>query len=252
MLYVIEDIGSRPYQEDRHCVKLRLYENYQYVAVFDGHGGDEVSEFCKFHMPQFVVKHLSMGKTPSVALRDAFNELNSSMPLDICNTTGSTAVVILKRDTEIWVANAGDSRAILVDKNTIALSEDHKPTRPSEFDRITKLGGKISFFPNDVPRVQGNLAISRSLGDKYLYPYVIGEPEIRQFVLSEDAKYIILATDGLWDVFNNIEVGNLVKIGMQSSNKTKKILAHDTINELLKIARERGSGDNVTIMCWVL
>ena len=97
MLYVIEDIGLRPYQEDRHCVKLNLYNSYDYIAIFDGHGGSDVSDFLKFHLKDYVAKHLKLNKHPKLALHDAFMEANESMPVHMCYMTGSAAIVILKK-----------------------------------------------------------------------------------------------------------------------------------------------------------
>ena len=64
-------------------------------------------------------------------------------------------------DTEIYCANAGDSRCVLSnDGKAIEMSVDHKPDNPSEKARIEKAGG----FVED-NRVKGVLNLSRSLGD---------------------------------------------------------------------------------------
>jgi protein phosphatase 1L len=252
MLYVVEDIGGRPYQEDRHSVKLKLYQDYDYVAIFDGHGGHQVSDFLKFHLKDFVLKHLQMKKHPKQALMDAFEDANDSMPIEMSFLTGSATLVILKRNSELWVANAGDSRAIMVSHRVTSLSSDHKPHRKDEFERITQLGGTVTFHPNDVPRVQGNLALSRSLGDKYLYPFVASTPEVKHFNLTKDCKYIVLATDGLWDVVSNVEVKNMVEEEIRKERRSIKHLAHDIIHHLLAKARERHSQDNTTIIFWML
>lgn len=252
MIFVVEDIGGRPYQEDRHSVKLGLYGEYDYVAIFDGHGGDQVSEFLKFHLKDFVSKHLALQKTPTAALKSAFADAHESMPMEMSYTTGAAAVVILKKGNHLWVANCGDSRAIKITENgLVSLSEDHKPNRKSEFDRINSLGGHVTFNPNDVPRVQGNLALSRSLGDKYLEPYVISDPEIKHFNIQSDSKYIILATDGLWDVVSNADAKQIVSRVMNRKKQTKA-LGHDCVRELLMESRNRHSQDNTTIIFWLL
>ena len=166
--------------------------------------------------------------------------------------TGSAVVVILRRKNEIWVANAGDSRAIKITTNSYTpLSDDHKPNRPSELSRIQQLGGIVTFFPNDVPRVQGNLALSRSIGDKYLEPYVSCIPEVKHFFVTKDSKYILMATDGLWDVLTNLQVTQIVNKVMKRK-KSEKLLGRDCINELLKECRRLGSTDNTSILFWIL
>ncbi|GLD74671.1 importin subunit alpha-3 isoform X1 [Lates japonicus] len=100
---------------------------------------------------------------------------------------GTTCLVALLSDKELTVANVGDSRGVLCDKdgNAIPLSHDHKPYQLKERKRIKKAGGFISF--NGSWRVQGILAMSRSLGD---YPLknlnvVVPDPDIMSFDLNK-------------------------------------------------------------------
>lgn len=75
--------------------------------------------------------------------------------------TGTTACVVLVTNESIYCANSGDSRAVLCSKgNAIALSFDHKPSNDDEMKRIEKSG---HFVEDD--RVDGNLALSRAIGD---------------------------------------------------------------------------------------
>ena len=253
MINVLEDQGGRPADEDEHSVQMSLYENYDYVSIFDGHGGGQVSLFLKFHLKDYVKKHLALKKSPVKALKDAFQDAHDSMSPESCYMTGSAVVVILKKGNKIWVANCGDSRAIMSRNNElVALSEDHKPNRESEFRRITQLGGMVTFNPNDVPRVQGNLALSRSIGDKYLHPYVIPDPDVEEFDVT-GCDYIVMATDGLFDALSSIDVKNSIDntIKLHSKKKPKTIMHHCT-TKLLKEARERNSQDNTTILFWLL
>ena len=254
MLYVVEDIGKRDYFEDAHSVKIKLYKDYDYVSIFDGHGGDAVANYLKFHLKDYVKKHLVLGKPPKLALHDAFQEAHNSLPKSTSYMTGSAVVVILRKQDMIWVANCGDSRAILSTTHiVIPLSDDHKPNRKDEHIRITQLGGTVTFNENDVPRVQGNLALSRSIGDKYLHPYVICDPEILEMKLDNSAQYIVLMTDGITDVLSNMEVCDIIDttILRNTSKQTKKLL-HECNVKLLQESRIRGSQDNVTIMLWML
>ncbi|XP_065870692.1 probable protein phosphatase 2C 75 [Euphorbia lathyris] len=115
---------------------------------------------------------------------------------------GSTAVVAVVTDEHIIVANCGDSRAVLCrGGKPIALSVDQKPDRPDEHERILAAGGRVVYL--DVPRVEGILAMSRAMGDRYLKPIVISEPEICFIKREPDDECLILASDGLWDVVNN-------------------------------------------------
>ncbi|KAI5636327.1 protein phosphatase 2C domain-containing protein [Phthorimaea operculella] len=78
------------------------------------------------------------------------------------NDSGCTAVVALLKGTELYVANAGDSRCIICrEGKAIDMSIDHKPEDAPELERITKAGGKVS---ND-GRINGGLNLSRAIGD---------------------------------------------------------------------------------------
>lgn len=74
---------------------------------------------------------------------------------------GTTAITVLIKDEKIYCANAGDSRAIGCKNGEVeSLSFDHKPNNPDEMDRIYRAGGYV-----ELNRVNGNLALSRALGD---------------------------------------------------------------------------------------
>ena len=100
----------------------------------------------------------------------------------ICNLpdhaihAGATAIVAVLTGRVLTVANAGDSRAVLcrAGGTSLALSIDHKPQQDVEKNRITKAGG----FVNQFGRVNGNLNLSRSIGDlKYKQVPGISPPE---------------------------------------------------------------------------
>lgn len=115
---------------------------------------------------------------------------------------GSTAVVALLTPDHIVVANCGDSRAVLCRGGiAIPLSLDHKPDRSDELARVEAAGGRVIFVNG--ARVEGILAMSRAIGDKYLKPYVTSEPEITFTKREPEDECLILASDGLWDVLSS-------------------------------------------------
>lgn len=122
---------------------------------------------------------------------------------------GSVAICCIIVGDILYVVNLGDSRAVLIDQNGVAksLSNEHTPNRPDERE---KLGGVV-LVVHDQERIMGELAVSRSFGDKFYKPFVSGTPEILSYELDKDIhKYIVLASDGLWNV--NIFIENIVKI----------------------------------------
>eukprot|EP00967_Tisochrysis_lutea_P043238 scaffold52215_cov15-Tisochrysis_lutea.AAC.1 len=81
------------------------------------------------------------------------------------------------------------------------LSVDHKPNSKEERQRIENAGGVVVWA--GTWRVGGVLAVSRAFGDKPLKRYVIATPDIREESLRDDDEFLILASDGLWDVISN-------------------------------------------------
>ena len=121
---------------------------------------------------------------------------------------GATATVVIVTRTEIYCANAGDSRTVLSRAGRAKeMSEDHKPDNSGELARIQRAGGFV-----EEGRVNGMLALSRALGDfEYkgspnLAPkdqVVSCFPDIRIEQIDASVQFILLACDGIWDVKTN-------------------------------------------------
>ncbi|XVF37065.1 hypothetical protein REPUB_Repub19eG0113400 [Reevesia pubescens] len=147
-------------------------------------------------------------------------------------STASTAVLLGDR---LLVANVGDSRVVACRAGSaVPLSTDHKPDRSDERQRIEEAGGFIIWA--GTWRVGGILAVSRAFGDKLLKPYVVAEPEIQEEEI-DGVDFIIIASDGLWNVLSNKDAVALVQdIADAEAAATK----------LIKEAYARGSSDNIT------
>ena len=120
---------------------------------------------------------------------------------DHCGSTACVAVVRREINHNVlYVANTGDTRAVLSKNgNAERLSKDHKATDPAEIDRVKASGGQI--MDN---RVAGGLAITRALGDHAYKTFgVTGQPYIVRHVLRPFDKFLIIASDGIWDTVND-------------------------------------------------
>lgn len=165
---------------------------------------------------------------------------------------GSTALVVLISACQIVAANCGDSRAILCRGSQIfPLSEDHKPDREDEEERIVKSGGRVLADLWGVLRVDGVLAMSRAIGDKSLKPSVSSVPEFTFTTRSEEDECLIIASDGLWDVVSTEYVGNLACELLRH----ERLVAHISENPsqyvaecLFKEACSRSSSDNFSVI----
>lgn len=243
--------GGRPYQEDRHselkgigCKDSSLY------AIFDGHGGSGASEYCKEHLLKYVIQDPNYNKHIPTALYNSFckvdDEFTSIARIRYLND-GTTAVVAVIHNNVIYVANAGDSRGIIAQKGGKAkgMSVDHKPDREDEEKRIKALGGRVLHWGRW--RVEGILAVSRAIGDIALQPYVTAEPEIMEKTIGSEDEYLILASDGVWDVMSNEDVARFVVTALSNSTNVDG----DFINIARHLCAEAmllGSTDNVTAL----
>jgi protein phosphatase 1L len=166
---------------------------------------------------------------------------------------GSTFILATKHNNALYIANVGDSRGILINNNGIhGETYDHKPDK--EEDRIKKAGGFVTFNMHDVPRVNGNLALSRSIGDFYLSPAVTWTPDIYIITLENvNTQYniLVLASDGIWDVFDNEEISGIIQRKVHEQDITPNVLKQIG-EEILHAARMRGSSDNVTLILSVV
>ncbi|CAM9144838.1 unnamed protein product, partial [Lampetra planeri] len=143
------------------------------------------AEYVKRRLPDYLRRRLAEGDGADVeaALRDAVRRTEVELMETLGpagNEAGTTCVLAVESAGRLYVANVGDSRAVLCDAqgSAVALSHDHKPHQLKERQRIKRAGGFISY--NGSWRVQGVLAMSRSLGDFPLkrMGVVTAEPDV--------------------------------------------------------------------------
>ncbi|KAG2274201.1 hypothetical protein Bca52824_056756 [Brassica carinata] len=206
-------------------------------GVFDGHGGARAAEYVKRHLFSNLITHPKFISDTKSAITDAYNHTDSELlkSEDSHNRdAGSTASTAILLGDRLLVANVGDSRAVISRAGTaIAVSRDHKPDQSDERERIENAGGFVMW----AGKVGGVLAVSRAFGDRLLKQYVVADPEIREEKIDDSLEFLILASDGLWDVFSNEEAVALVKEVEDPEDSAKKLVAE---------AIKRGSKDNIT------
>jgi protein phosphatase 1L len=155
----------------------------------------------------------------------------------------------------IIAANVGDSRAVLCRNGTAwDLTRDHKPNDPYEKSRIEELGGAVVWcgdsdkfgepiLERGIYRVNGNLALSRAIGDRSERPSVTADPEIVSAPIQDDDDFIILATDGLWDVMDSDDAVDFVQTLREAGHDLNRI---STL--VVEEALRRGTYDNITVV----
>ncbi|KAJ4882230.1 putative protein phosphatase 2C 65 [Raphanus sativus] len=221
-------------------------EDMIFCGVFDGHGpmGHKISRRVCDSLPSRVhsrIKSSKSGGNDIVSRQEEglfrelekvlvtfFKRIDSELGLDspydsFCS--GTTAVTVLKQGDCLVIANLGDSRALLGTRGgknslkAVQLTVDLKPCVQREAERIVSCKGRVFAMEEepDVYRVWmpdddcPGLAMSRAFGDFCLKDYgLLCIPEVFCRKVSRDDEFVVLATDGIWDVLSNEEVVKIV------------------------------------------
>ncbi|KAM4770660.1 integrin-linked kinase-associated serine/threonine phosphatase 2C [Rhinophrynus dorsalis] len=276
--HVAERRGEREELQDAHticdlgqeCQPMPSdIERLSYFAVFDGHGGSRASRFAAHNLHRNVVKKLPRGEGSSVekamkkCLLDAFKQTDEDFLKQAASQKpawkdGTTALCVLVADNILYIANLGDSRALLcrineeTQKHTVlSLSREHNPTQYEERMRIQRAGGNVRDG-----RVLGVLEVSRSLGDgQYKRLGVISIPEVKRCPLTHSDRFVLMACDGLFKAFSPEEAVTFILNHVQEESSTTEDNPSDldaryeaACHRLANEAVRRGAADNVTVL----
>ena len=267
----------REMQDDFNAVAgfPQLTNNVSWFAVFDGHGGSNVSKFCAKEL----IKSLEMDEELMGALenehtiggKELMKKVKKSIHQSFLDTdekaraiekskeSGSTAVCALITQTHLIMSNCGDSRGMICAKLTdpggdvickpVLTTTDHKPETPSELERIKAAKGYV--FNN---RLQGVLGVSRSFGDfRYKNDKAFGvlqqrlSPEPDFYIKLREPnidQFLVLACDGVWDVMSAEEVCDYVYLHIRKPSSDLKCIA----DEIVDLCLSKGSMDNITVI----
>ncbi|RLN55711.1 hypothetical protein BBJ29_006812 [Phytophthora kernoviae] len=261
--------GWRTGMEDAHVAQVNpegLPQGCSLFAVFDGHGGRLAADLASDRVTQHLAKVLKDGVFPDgkvegadpdkigKAMHDAFLNLDQDIRETFDKNYGSdqsgcTAITALVTPTNIIVANAGDSRSVLAKGGrTVEMSFDHKPINTEERTRIQNAGGLVRSN-----RVNGDLAVSRALGDfsykaradlRAEQQQVSAEPDIEKQKIDNTEEFLILACDGIWDVMSNDELCAYVRQLMNNGESNLELIAEEILDNCLRA----GSRDNMSVV----
>ncbi|XP_021749774.1 probable protein phosphatase 2C 72 [Chenopodium quinoa] len=198
-------------------------------ALFDGHGiyGHKVSMFVRNQLPALLLNQRSSLGWDEACVVSSFEAMDEQLKqFEHVDSThsGSTAVVVIKQGADLVIANLGDSRAVLgtiteFGVQATQLTVDLKPDIIAEANRIRDSKGRVFSLENeahitriwqpeeDIP----GLAMSRAFGDFNMKSYgLIAIPEVFHHRLNSEDHFLVLASDGVWDVLSNEEVVSAV------------------------------------------
>lgn len=265
--FFLQGSGSGKYDcQDTYGLYAKSAEDFSFYAVFDGHGasGKEASNTACDFMLSYVDKHYS--NIMHAATDNAFegilhnmfirtDESLKALGIDM-DLSGTTCVCILAKDANLYVASVGDSRAVLAriangHKFAIELTQDHRPYVEKERARIIKHGGYLRRIQNKEGPVGPyriwsdedgpGLAITRSLGDFSVKKIgMTSNPQIQRIHLKDADQFVVIATDGLWEVMSSTEVvAFIVRLGDERNQAARQLVveARNIWHELNRIKR---------------
>jgi len=243
--------GVRSSYEDTHVLSQEL----GICGVYDGHNGEEAAGFVAARLHRHVA---AAGRPSPHALQAAFVACDQEMcgKLPQGSDSGTTATLAVVHEDggpdqlRVWVANSGDSRAVLwhCDTDTIEETRDHTPSDPNERARIESAGGYV-FDEWEPPRVDGELACSRALGD-YRFKRNRDIPPGNQKVSpvpdvyewrARRGDWLIVACDGVWDTFRTEQVVDRL------CKKNKDAEPGSKLAMFLMFCIEKHADDNLTL-----
>ena len=255
--------GIRPTMEDEEVAidDLTLHNHpdlqVSWYGCYDGHGSHECSEYLQKNLHKIFQSNFPDSLDVNEVARALIQTFVSAddkfsayaKQRGISPNVGAVVVVVAIISNVIFCANLGDARAFLCrgDGVVLGLSQDFKPSLPSESERIKKCGGQVI---NN--RVNGRLAVSRAIGDMEFKPsgIVSNIPEIRAVDILPDDEFVILACDGLFDVMTSEQVADFVREKVTASvaknqEPNPRQIAVDLVTESIM---KRNTTDNVTVM----
>eukprot|EP00192_Tetraselmis_astigmatica_P006105 CAMPEP_0117655184 /NCGR_PEP_ID=MMETSP0804-20121206/4145_1 /TAXON_ID=1074897 /ORGANISM="Tetraselmis astigmatica, Strain CCMP880" /LENGTH=456 /DNA_ID=CAMNT_0005461521 /DNA_START=390 /DNA_END=1760 /DNA_ORIENTATION=+ len=247
------DKGGRMYMEDRQVAVLDLKEHLSgdatydmpdrqaFFGVFDGHNGECAAQFAAENLLPTILAHASFPEDMGGALAAGF--VKTDMAYEAClesEGSGSTALSVIVWGRDMTIANLGDCRAVISRRGrALDLSRDQKPSTDSERKRIIAAGGSVC--PEGF--LNGVLGVSRAIGNWNVRGQndillkrriqtdpkdsgslhatcgpLISVPEISTHRLGPDDEFMVLATDGLWDVFSSQRCIEVARMMLQENN----------------------------------
>ena len=246
-----QNIYSQVHMED----KSKSIENFNnnkdqmLFELFDGHGGEDISNFLQQNFAQIYKQYLEINnydipKSLSYSFKEADKLIKET--LNNIDGMGSTGTIIHltweeKNKLMVYTANVGDSRVSLISPtHIIRLSYDHRMSDKKEKERILESGVDI-----EKNRIGGELMLTRIFGDyelkdKKIKNGLICEPFLSKIKIDLNIieQFLILASDGIWDLVSEKEIQQMISQNNNSENLCARII---------KKAIDKESWDNMSV-----
>ncbi|NGX53887.1 MAG: hypothetical protein K1000chlam4_00607 [Chlamydiae bacterium] len=258
-------IGGKTINEDAFCTETIKFKGTtgHFFGVFDGHGDrGRCAGFVADALPSCIKELLSKAeKLNETIITDAITQAIGQLEKKWDGEGGTTATCALKIEDHIYLINVGDSRTILVKKESVySLTEDANP-KENRFERaVKKMGSFIVSNPEGtIHKVLGMCSVARDIGMEFLsaQPKLAllsaGKAEGKDLpeegvLFYREGDYLVLASDGLWNDATTQEVGKAIQ-WMDSKGATPNQMALALVQETQDLRLgAHGGVDNVTVM----
>ncbi|CAG9335687.1 unnamed protein product [Blepharisma stoltei] len=265
---------TRLYNEDKAVIILKIkspaaenkvqWPNCSFFGLYDGHGGKACSNFLRENLHHYIINDPLFPEFPKQAILRGFSQAETEF-LKLAKETnekaGSCALVVLIVGKMCYIANLGDSRAVISaykGQQAISITRDHKPDDPEEQARIYQNGGSIYYNPNSkhiIYRVSpGRLSVSRTIGDidakDPAYggnPYVLSAiPEVKSFKIKKGHDFIMMGCDGIFDVMSSKDVVSAAWNNSLVFDDLTASFCRNGVEAIITQSMRRASSDNLT------
>ncbi|XP_019861765.1 PREDICTED: integrin-linked kinase-associated serine/threonine phosphatase 2C-like isoform X1 [Amphimedon queenslandica] len=285
--------GEREEMQDSHVIINNMMEQFptlsnspvssvSYYGVFDGHSGSRASEFAAGNLHRVIVNKFPKEDVSAQSIKrclvDSFKKTDSDFLSLAAKATpswkdGSTVAIIMAIDNVLYSGNLGDSKSVIYRRSgkgdtggeptvvSVPLTKDHTSASLEERKRIEKSGGFVR-----EGRIMGIMEVSRSIGDgRFKGCGLVATPHVSRCELTENDLFVVVACDGLWNVFKMDEVAKFI-LGVVNDESIQKPGEDDRLiqgtevigdreyrfevacNRLAVEAVKRGCTDNVTVL----
>ena len=202
-------------------------------AVFDGHNGYQAAQICIQNLKKFYLEC-------NGDLTALFEKLHNKSISETSAGCTASVVVFDNANKTIEIACVGDSPIFAVRSDKIdKLSVDHKASNSEEEKLIIENGGVVMPLFGQ-KRVNGQILVTRSIGDKSLHPPLTCVPYIQKITLDDSYKYITVMSDGITDALTSQEIFTILSDAENSLTFKTQGLRNK--------AFKKGSKDNISVL----
>jgi len=231
-----------------------------FFLVCDGHGGCEVADYVNAHLYDYITRQGNLEEEPEAAITNGFLQIEAELAKDetLDGGIGTTVTAALIIGHTLVVANIGDSEAVICSGGkAVVLTDSHTPANSEEKIRIQSEGGVIIEGRRE-PRLGHpvwnptyvNLGVTRAIGDFYFKNKeflgekksgLIAMPKITRWNLTTADEFVLIASDGFWNVVSHSEAVDFVSYCLHFNTNT-------ICKALIELGQSRNSKDNITVV----